>query len=1222
MFVRKAYSKISLSRRMRFDQTWLLRISSVFILLLTTTGAFCQEEYDEIPVFLDVPHVGGGEMVSVIHGTELFLPVKDLFDFFKIRNVPDQELESISGFFINPEASFVISRKENSIRYQDETFNLEQGDLIRTESNLYLKSSYFGKIFGLECNFNFRSLSVTVNSKLELPLIREMRQEEMRKNLNRLKGEVKADTVIGRSYPMFKFGMADWSVNATEELNGQAETRLNLALGAMIAGGEATANLYYDSQDKFTEKQQQYLWRYVNNDFSAVRQVMAGKIATHAIASIYDPVIGVQITNTPTTYRRSFGTYTLSDRTDPGWIVELYVNNVMVDYVKADASGFFTFEVPLVYGNTIVKLRFFGPWGEERVREQNISIPFNFLPVKTMEYTASAGIVEDSVGSRFSRANVNYGVSRSITVGGGIEYLSSVTSGASMPFVNTSIRITNNLLLSGEYTHGVRAKGTFSYRLPSNVQLDLNYTWYEKDQKAIYYNYREERKAVLSLPLRFGKYSTYQRFSVYQIVLPASNYTTGEWLFSGSLFGASTNLTTYALFIDQNKPNIYSNLSMSFRLPGGFILMPQAQFGYTQKEIISAKIGLEKHLLRHAFLNMSYEHLFANNIRLAELGFRYDFSFAQTGVSVRQTDRRTTFVQYARGSIINDSKTGYLGTDNRTNVGKGGISITAFLDLNVNGHRDAGEPKIYGLNLRANGGRIERSDRDSTLRILGLEPYTSCFIELDQNSFENVSWRLPHRTLSVDVDPEIMKNIEIPVTVVGEASGNVFLEKDGISNGQGRIIMSFYTSVLKPAGKTITEDDGYYSFFGLAPGKYIVRLDTTQLQRLGMNSEPALREFNISSGTEGDIVSGLDFTLRMIKSDTTTIREVVTEKPAAKKDTTYMIIHEETRELVTITEDSWAIQHGAFRIKSNAENTRKKLEKVTGKKVDIVVEDGFYKVRIPDIKTRAEVDSNLAVLRANGITEVWVISLKARKQIIILTEREDTLRSINETMINHPEVADSRGITVQLGAFRDKSNALELMKQLKARYGDRLRIIFEDGFYKLRLSGMTAVKHEVLDELNKLGPDLGKLKFKDIWMSPPVAPAEAEVFAPEIEEPVLTGRPLISIERADKAIEIPDFVKPGTNPAIITRLIPSKIAKPSVQPALTISIQVGVFEKRSEAMKAQRKITSKLKLQVELVEKWGRYIVLIRGFHTREETYPYYPELAGLGYPGVSIVEE
>ena len=143
------------------------------------------------------------------------------------------------------------------------------------------------------------ALSVTVNSKLELPLIREMRQEEMRRNLTRLKGEVKADTTIGRSYPLFKFGMADWSAIATEEINGKAETRLNLTLGSMIAGGEATASINYNSTDPFTEKQQYYLWRYVNNDFKPLRQVMAGKIATHAISSIYQSC-----------YRRSVYQYT------------------------------------------------------------------------------------------------------------------------------------------------------------------------------------------------------------------------------------------------------------------------------------------------------------------------------------------------------------------------------------------------------------------------------------------------------------------------------------------------------------------------------------------------------------------------------------------------------------------------------------------------------------------------------------------------------------------------------------------------------------------------------------------------------------------------------------------------------------------------------------------------------------------------------------------------
>ena len=187
-----------------------------------------QDTYDEISVFVEVPQIGGTEIDAVIKGTELFLPVTDLFDFLKIKNTISQDMESVTGFFITPDATYSISRAENKIIYQSNSYDLASGDLIRTESNLYLRSSYFGKVFGLECLFNFRSLSVLVNTKMELPMIREMRQEEMRKNLTRLKGDIKADTSIGRSYPLFKFGMADWSVNANEEINGESDVSLTL----------------------------------------------------------------------------------------------------------------------------------------------------------------------------------------------------------------------------------------------------------------------------------------------------------------------------------------------------------------------------------------------------------------------------------------------------------------------------------------------------------------------------------------------------------------------------------------------------------------------------------------------------------------------------------------------------------------------------------------------------------------------------------------------------------------------------------------------------------------------------------------------------------------------------------------------------------------------------------------------------------------------------------
>lgn len=232
---------------------------------------------------------------------------------------------------------------------------MQRNDLIQTGTNLYLRSEFFGEVFGLESTFNFRSLSVSMKSKLELPVIRERRQQEMRLNLDRLKGEVTADTNISRSNSFFRLGMADWSVNTTEFIKGQSSetefqnwknARINLSLGSMIAGGEANILLNYDNNLPFSYRDQYFMWRYVNNDNALLRQTTIGIINPQSISSIFSPVAGLQLTNSSTISRQSFGTYQLSDITEPNWIVELYINNVLVDYVTADAAGWFSFDIP------------------------------------------------------------------------------------------------------------------------------------------------------------------------------------------------------------------------------------------------------------------------------------------------------------------------------------------------------------------------------------------------------------------------------------------------------------------------------------------------------------------------------------------------------------------------------------------------------------------------------------------------------------------------------------------------------------------------------------------------------------------------------------------------------------------------------------------------------------------------------------------------------------
>jgi len=818
--------------------------------------------YEEISVFFQVQNMGGFEIPGIIHNQEVLLPISDIFDFLKIKSSLSQGIDSVSGFFLSPQSPYLIDRSRQLILFEGKSYKLKSSDLVRTETNLYLNTRYFGEVFGLDCKFNFRSLSVTMTTKLELPVMREMRLEQMRQNINRLKGNIRVDSIIPRSRPLLHFGMADWSMISTQEIGTKTDTRINLALGSIIAGGEANFYLNYDTNEPFTEKQQYYNWRFVNNDRSYLRQTTLGKIGTDATSSIYNPVVGVKLTNTPTTYRKSFGTYPLSDYTTPGWMVELYVNNVLVDYKKADANGFFSFEVPLVYGNSNVKIKFYGPWGEERSKEQQITVPFSFLPPKEFEYTLTAGMVEDSTHSIFSRGALNYGIAKNLTIGTGVEYLSSVTSGTTMPFVTMAIRPLSAMIVSGEYTYGVRGKGIITYQFPKSIDVELNYIKYKPGQKAVNYNYLEERKIIMTLPVKGKSFSFYNRMTYDQIVLPGTGYSTAEWLISGAIMGFSANLTNYAMFVSQGQPYVYSNLSFSFRLPRGIMFIPQAQYEYSNHELISVKTGFEKYLFRSGFLSLTYENNIKSKVQSLQFGFRYDLPFTQTGFTARQTNNSTTIMEMARGSLVVDPQNSYIGANSRTSVGKGGIVFSPFLDLNCNNKRDPGEPKVGGLNIRMSGGLATEDLKDTTVRISEIEPYTPYLVELDVNSFDNIAWKLKYKSFSVVVNPNIFKLIEIPVSVVGEATGTVTKGSGPNQDGIGRILINIFDQNNRLAGKTLSEPDGFYSYLGLVPGTYEARVDSVQLVKLHLVSVPEKQKLTIKKGPNGDIAEGLDFLLK------------------------------------------------------------------------------------------------------------------------------------------------------------------------------------------------------------------------------------------------------------------------------------------------------------------------------------------------------------------------
>jgi len=251
----------------------------------------------------------------------------------------------------------------------------------------------------------------------------------------------------------------------------------------------------------------------------------------------------------------------------------------------------------------------------------------------------SSGLVLDDENSGFGRAEVKYGLNRLVTLGGGMEYLSSIPTGSKIPFLTASVTPFRNFLITGEYARGVRSKGLINYRLSSGTTFELDYTYYVPGQKAIRFDYREERKASLSFPLRFSFLNGYSRWSFQQNVYEHSTYNLANATISAFMGKINFNLGAYASWLKNRDPMVYGNFGLGWRLKHDFTLRPQGQVDIIKGETTSVKAELEKRISRSGYVSVVGEQNFRADYGGVSLSLRWDLPFAQANLSARVSNK-------------------------------------------------------------------------------------------------------------------------------------------------------------------------------------------------------------------------------------------------------------------------------------------------------------------------------------------------------------------------------------------------------------------------------------------------------------------------------------------------------------------------------------------------------------------------------------------------------
>ena len=185
----------------------------------------------------------------------------------------------------------------------------------------------------------------------------------------------------------------------------------------------------------------------------------------------------------------------------------------------------------------------------------------------------------------------------------------------------------------------------------------------------------------------------------------------------------------------------------------------------------------------------------------------------------------------------------------------------------------------------------------------------------------------------------------------------------------------------------------------------------------------------------------------------------------------------------------------------------------------------------------------------------------------------------------------SPDIVIQVGAFHHEPNALALKERLSHLLNNTIITVSSEGYFKVRITGF-----KNLEEIEKLIPTLGLIGIKGLWVfrtkkddvKSNVAPSDTSLktitdkdLKPPVAEPSDT-----SLKSGRDKMNFPD----------------TAVVKPTNE-TTSINLQVGTFHRRSQALRAQRRITTRLNLPVEIVREWEYYIVFITGFQTREEIF-------------------
>lgn len=862
----------------------------LLFLSLVQSASGQSEPDDEIQLAFNHPSVGQIFISTAIFDNIPFLPIGEVLNLFEIPAEQVLSTKGLRGYYPGLKDFWEVNPTEHLLTYENVTVDLPEDLFYLGEMDLFLHPKLLSSIFGLDFTFSINSLSLSMNAAYSLPIVEKRKRELARKRSLQMgnKGDLSsAPLLYPRHRKLLRMGMIDYNINQLQAPQ-QTITRGLFNVGLEALGGDLIGTLHtIRTAQGVTAQINNLRWRYVLPDAMdptknvALTSVSAGDIVTRGRSEVGN-LLGVSLTNDPIVPRQQLDLFVIDGYTEPDSEVEMLLGGQMADFTRADEMGYYRFNTPINFGAQRLSIRIYTPQGKVIQEDRQIQIPFTFLPRGFVSYSVQAGLPRiglDSVGNALAaHTNLAYGISNSITARVGSDYNFSGTTALPYSYLGFSARVFQQYLVNADVVPRRYALADASVFFPNNTNITAQYKEYFQDTE---FNMRGNiRDISLNMFWPFRISGQLSGIRLGGIRMQGVNQSRNSLLadfntqirrmvarfnFRGNLSefhnledeigftdfrGVVTSSFTYTLSRNPDVP-VYVR---------GMFLRGQLVYNPFMRTPTNYGILLSQTLFKRGRFTFGYDRNLLTKTGKLQIGFLYDFNFLRSSSQYQTTGKDYGMTQAFTGSLAYDP-TGVIIPSNRDQVNRAGVAVKLYIDDNNNGIHDEEE-----LIVSAKAARLDRSasamiGSDGILRLSQLQSYWTYRMEIDKNALPDPTLAPRKSTFSFVADPNHYRMIEVPLYRTGTIEGTVYRENEQkAQNGVGGLRL-LLTGEDEKTETIRTFNDGSFYTYGITPGRYTLQVDPQQLNYIGMDSKPGIKELEIKAIPDGDYIEGLDFLL-------------------------------------------------------------------------------------------------------------------------------------------------------------------------------------------------------------------------------------------------------------------------------------------------------------------------------------------------------------------------